>query len=375
MFQYTLMHKNHECGTFALDEKTGKVIKYRDNRNGMSPYLGTSDLRKIQQWWKFRAAPPTRRNIQQAVITSGCQNASVNLAKNSGLSMTDTYWIKPEGVNLFFDDVKLTNGKSQFDPNASLGGQMEKYWDLAQPTSTLVKESYKYFGQQSINEVFATMLHKRQGTGIPFVKYYGAVLENDIFECRCFTFTSENVEFVAAHELLESQKTKNEQSLYDKFISVCDNNGINISDFIDYQTMTDFIISNTDEHFFNFGVLRDTNTMKLIGPAPIFDSGNSMFFDDSRKVPYTRESILKIINSGFYRLAEKILKKVKNRNLVKIDLLPTPSEVKDFYANAGIPEEKADIISKNYEIKLQLFSEFQNGKTISLYNEKRNKNK
>lgn len=35
--------------------------------------------------------------------------------------------------------------------------------------------------------------------------------------------------------------------------------------------LTDFVISNTDEHLLNFGVLRDADTMKLIGPAPIFD--------------------------------------------------------------------------------------------------------
>ena len=367
------MHKDQECGTLILNERTGKVVKYRDNGNDMSPYLGTADLRKIQQWWKLRAVPSSRRNIQQVIAMSDYTNASVYLAKNLGLSMTDTYWIKPEGVNLSFDDVKFSNGKFQFDPNASLGGKMEKHWDLAQPTPTLVKESYKYFGQQSVNEVFATMLHERQGVGIPFVKYYGTV-EDGITECMCSAFTSENVEFVSAHELLESQKTNNEQSLYDKFISVCDNNGISISDFIDYQAMTDFIISNTDEHFFNFGVLRNTNTMKLIGPAPIFDSGNSMFFDDSRKVVHTRITILKQPTSGFYKLEEKFLKKIKNRSLVKIDLLPTSSEVKEFYVNAGIPEKKADIISRNYEIKLQLFSEFQNGKTISLYNEKRNNN-
>ena len=75
--------------------------------------------------------------------------------------------------------------------------------------------------------------------------------------------------------------------------------------------------------------------------------------------------------SGFYKTEERILKKVRNRNLVNADLLPTPSEVKEFYSNAGIPEEKFNVISKNYEIKLQLFSEFQKGKTILLYAERR----
>ena len=262
MLQYTLMHKDQECGILILDERTGKVVKYRDNGNDMSPYLGTADLRKIQQWWKLRAVPSSRRNIQQVIAASNCPNASVYLVKNLGLSIVDTYWIKPDGFNLSFDNVKFTNiatftgGKipyhnaTSYDPNASLGGQMEKYWDLAQPIPTLVKESYKYFGQQSINEVFATMLHERQDAGIPFVKYSASKTEDFGIKCKCAAFTSEYVELLSANELLESQKTNNEQSLYDKFISVCVNNGLDqyeIQDFMDYQTMTDFIISNVDE--------------------------------------------------------------------------------------------------------------------------------
>lgn len=386
MLQYFLMHKDCECGTLILDEKFGRILEYHDNRNGMSPYLGTANIEKIRQWWELRAVPSSRTAIQQVLTAANCFNTEVYLAKNLGLSMTDTYWIKPVGINLSFDDIKFaniaifTNGKipyhnaTSYDPNASLGGQMEKYWDLAQTPPTLVKESYKYFGQQSINEVFATMLHERQNTDIPFVKYSAFKMEDFGIKCRCPAFTSEHIELLSANELLESQKTNNEQSLFDKFISVCVNNGLDhyeMQDFMDYQTMTDFIISNTDEHLNNFGVLRDADTMNLIGPAPIFDSGNSMFFNDSKKTPYTRAEILKIPIAGFYNSEEKILKKVKNRNLVKIDLLPTVSEVEEFYINAGIPEEKTNIIGKNYETKLQLFSEFQKGKSISLYKEKK----
>lgn len=372
MLQYFLMHKDQKCGVLTIDEQSGKIIKYHSNGNGISPYLGTEDIEKIRKWWELRAMPDSRFNKQ----TTDCNNAKAYLAKNLGLSITDTYWIKPLEVNLSFNDVKFTNSKSPFDPNASLGGQMNKHWDLAKKIPTIVKKSSSYFGQQCINEVFATMLHERQSVTVPFVRYTASSSNHTSCkcfsqECKCNTFTSEHTEFVSAHEVLESQKTRNEQSLYDKFNSICESNNIDVRDFMDYQIMTDFIISNTDRHFLNFGVLRDTDTMKLIGPAPIFDSGNSMFFNDDRKVVHTRVSILKQQISGFYKTEERILRKVRNRNLVNVDLLPIPSEVKEFYSNAGIPEEKSNIISKNYEIKLQLFSEFQKGKTISLYAERR----
>ena len=385
MIKYILMHKNDKCGTILFDENIGRITEYHDDRNGLSPYLGNCDIKKIQKWWEMRAVPASRATMQQVINNANCLNTEVYLAKNLGLSMTDTYWIKPSGIDLSFDNVKFANlaayshGKipyhnaTSYDPNASLGGQMEKYWDLMHKTPILVKESYKYYGQQSINEVFASIIHDRQHSGVDFVKYTAEMTEDRGVQCKCQAFTSENIELLSAYEIVESRKIQNSQALYDDYINICVENGIDseqIQEFMDYQTMTDFLITNTDEHLLNFGVLRDPNTMNLIGPAPIFDSGNSMFYSDGRKTPYTRAGILDIPITSFYKREEKLLGKVKNKNVVDLNSIPSADEVKELYANAGIPEEKADIISKNYDTKAKMLSEFQRGKTISLYKEK-----
>ena len=385
MIKYILMHKNDKCGTILFDENIGRITEYHDDRNGLSPYLGNCDIKKIQKWWEMRAVPASRATMQQVINNANCLNTEVYLAKNLGLSMTDTYWIKPSGIDLSFDNVKFSNlaayshGKipyhnaTSYDPNASLGGQMEKYWDLMHKTPILVKESYKYYGQQSINEVFASIIHDRQHSGVDFVKYTAEMTEDRGIQCKCPAFTSENIELLSAYEIVESRKIQNSQALYDEYINICVENGIDyeqIQEFMDYQTMTDFLITNTDEHLLNFGVLRDPNTMNLIGPAPIFDSGNSMFYSDGRKAPYTRAGILDIPITSFYKREEKLLGKVKNKNVVDLNSIPSAGEVKELYANAGIPEEKADVISKNYDTKAKMLSEFQRGKTISLYKEK-----
>ena len=385
MIKYILMHKNDKCGTILFDENIGRITEYHDDRNGLSPFLGNCDIKKIQKWWEMRAVPASRATMQQVINNANCLNTEVYLAKNLGLSMTDTYWIKPSGIDLSFDNVKFANlaayshGKipyhnaTSYDPNASLGGQMEKYWDLMHKTPILVKESYKYYGQQSINEVFASIIHDRQHSGVDFVKYTAEMTEDRGVQCKCQAFTSENIELLSAYEIVESRKIQNSQALYDEYINICVENGIDseqIQEFMDYQTMTDFLITNTDEHLLNFGVLRDPNTMNLIGPAPIFDSGNSMFYSDGRKTPYTRAGILDIPITSFYKREEKLLGKVKNKNVVDLNSIPSADEVKELYANAGIPEEKADIISKNYDTKAKMLSEFQRGKTISLYKEK-----
>ena len=385
MIKYSLMHKNDKCGTILFDENIGRITEYHDDRNGLSPYLGNCDIKKIQKWWEMRAVPASRATMQQVINNANCLNTEVYLAKNLGLSMTDTYWIKPSGIDLSFDNVKFANlaayshGKipyhnaTSYDPNASLGGQMEKYWDLMHKTPILVKESYKYYGQQSINEVFASIVHSRQPSNVEFVRYTAEMTEDRGVQCKCPAFTSENIELLSAYEIVESRKIQNSQALYDEYINICVENGIDyeqIQEFMDYQTMTDFLITNTDEHLLNFGVLRDPNTMNLIGPAPIFDSGNSMFYSDGRKAPYTRAGILDIPITSFYKREEKLLGKVKNKNVVDLNSIPSADEVKELYANAGIPEEKADVISKNYDTKAKMLSEFQRGKTISLYKEK-----
>lgn len=384
MIKYNLMHLNTICGTILYDETSGRIAGYRDGKTGLSPFLGNADAEKIKKWWEMRAIPASRAALQNILRDAGCFNAGSYLAKNLALSMTDAYWICPVDARISYTDVKLSNfaayheGKvpyhnaTSYDPNASLGGQMEKYWDLSSGKPVLVKESYRYYGQQSLNEVFATRLHELQGTDVPFVRYFASIQTDRSVLCKCEAFTSDKQEFVPAYEVLESRKARNDVSNYDSYINICAESGIEkdyIQKFMDYQTFTDFIISNTDEHLLNFGILRNPETMQILGPAPIFDSGNSMFHADDKQFAYTRAGVLQRKITSFYDREEQLLKKIHDKHVVRMDLLPDSKEVKEFFAGAGIPEWKADVISQNYAIKLQLAKEFQHGKTISFYKE------
>lgn len=385
MQRYHLMHKDVICGQFDYDETTGRMADYYDGGTGFSPFLGNADNNRMKKWWEMRAVPASRAAMIHMIKEHGCLNAGSYLAKNLALSMTDSYWICPVDIQLQFHDVKLyntsvyTGGKipyhnaTSYDPNASLGGQMEKYWDVSGRRTVLVKESYKYYGQQAVNEVFATKLHEMQQTNIPFVSYLAEKTEDRGILCKCDAFTSEQIEFISAYEILESRKLRNDRSLYDQYIAICTEHGIDkeqIQQFMDYQTLTDFILTNTDEHLNNFGVLRDSDSMELIGPAPIFDSGNSMFYSDSMKIPYSRVEILQQKVSTFYSEEAKVLTRVHNKKIVKEDLLPDRKMILELYTVADIPEWKAEVIADNYMTKRKMLLEFQHGQTISLYREK-----
>ena len=386
---YYLKHKNDTCGLVRIDPADGKLLHFSIKEPQMLPFLGSADQDKMKQWWVMRAVPGSRKTTQELIRQAGCNTSYEYLAKNLALSLTDCYWLCPieeiirwEDINLYnvkVDDAKLAfHNATSYDPNASLGGQMEKYWDLSRDHAMLVKQAYQHHGQQSLNEELATRIHERQPADIPYVSYITSRLKGGGVQARCDAFTSEDVEFVSAYEAVESAKKDNAMSMYDTFIAVCEQHGMDrkkMQCFMDYQTLTDFVLSNTDEHLMNFGILRNSNTMELIGPAPIFDSGNSMFYADERTRPYDRASILERKITSFHDSEERMLSHVKNKKIVDMSCLPTPDEIEAFYIAHKLSSKRAAFIAKNYEIKLDLLKDFQAGRKVSLYLEKKSTKK
>lgn len=59
-------------------------------------------------------------------------------------------------------------------------------------------------------------------------------------------------------------------------------NGLdNCSEKLDEMIILDFIIGNTDRHKRNFGIIRDANSLEWLHTAPLFNNGNSLFFDST----------------------------------------------------------------------------------------------
>lgn len=383
---FILKHKNENCGIISIDTSDGSMDQFSSIKKSIAPFLGDPTRELMKKWWAARCVPATRKSMQEIIRLADCGTSGEYLAKNLALSMTDCYWICPADAELRWHDVdlrysgKIMGGKvpyhnaSSYDPNASLTGQMEKYWDLTGKVPFLVKTAGTHYGQQAVNELFATCLHEYQDTCFPYVKYSVRETADNDLQSVCAAFTSENVEFVPAMEILDSEKIPNDEPLYDAYIRICASHGLDLgymSDYMDYQTLSDFVISNTDEHMMNFGIVRDPDTLNFIDAAPIFDSGNSMFYADERRKPYERHELLERRITSFHKTEDLMLKHVKNRTVLKADLLPSPNDVKEFYEKYGIPENKAAFISKNFERKVKMLEEFQRGRTISLYKEKK----
>lgn len=385
-YLYYLKHKDDICALLTIDDKeTGTLIKGTILNDRIAP------MGSLNVWWQARAVPSTREDMKTVIRQAGAENPETYLAKNLALSMTDAYWICPfeEAATLKWNDICLTNHKylnkpfvpyhnsDSYDANATLGGQMEKYWDLSEDPPVLVKKAYKSFGQQGVNEQFATLLHSRQPNAPEYVSYIAKQNPDDLgLIVACKTFIEPGLEFVPAHQIRLANKDKwTSESLsdYDRVVKGWASLGMSeemVRNFLDYQTITDFIITNIDRHYSNFGALRNVDTLEFVKPAPIFDSGNSMLYDE-RVRTLTKADLLKFKVTSIYHTEEQMLKRVQNRKIVDLDALPSKDETIALYTSFGIKEERAAFIADAYQQKIEMVHTFQKGTPISMY---RNRN-
>lgn len=392
---YYLMHKDKEAAILTMDELSGNILKVAGRVNAeLLPIGGRLSPGDLVKWWERRAVPKSQGNIKVLLSGKKIPTTTNYLFYNLGLSLFDHYWIKPadsvyewKDVNLFTNDfvdeigelqvrtraeVK-TDSQTSFYPSASLQGDLKKKWIVKKGKRYLVKGNRGDSFQQSINEVIATNLHKKQAK-MPYTNYRLCNIEVDSgieIGCICKNFADENIEFIPAYDVVASVKKRNDISEYEQFIQVCVCNGMSeemVREFLEYQILTDFVLTNVDRHFNNFGVLRDSQTLKFIGMAPIFDSGNSLFWNNPA-LPLN-DDLLNVQITSFRSKEIDLLKYVKNAHLVNLDKLPSEDEIRSLLIKDKYWEKKIDAIIFGYFKKISYLEQLQRGEKIFNYNKK-----
>jgi hypothetical protein len=172
-------------------------------------------------------------------------------------------------------------------PDITTNGNLIKRWLIDGKKRFLIKGS-DFYNQEALNEVIASEMMNRLGIRhIPYdlVNDDKAYIHNrysyhTIFS-KCENFINRNTEFVSAWNIYISQKQENDVWSYKQFLIYCSKLGIpDMKEFLDKMLTLDYIIGNTDRHLNNFGAIRDANTLEWIGPAPIYDCGNSLWSDN-----------------------------------------------------------------------------------------------
>jgi hypothetical protein len=297
---YMLMHKHIPVAEVELDEATasisaiGQIFSEQHVPIGIPVKRGKIDRAALNEWWRGRAIPASRDGIQEALLELNLSATQQLLDKSYGLSLSDHYWISPEASHLewttinffhnsFSEDVgNVLLGKGASDaisllsPDNTSDGWLKKKWTIMDGKRCLVKGGSGSTQQEPYNEVIASKIMER--LGIPHVPYLLIEQEEYPFSV-CENFITPQTELITAWYVMHTQQKPNHISVYQHYVNCCEALGIQgIVEALDRMIVVDYLIANEDRHQNNFGVIRNAETLEWIGPAPIYDSGSSLWF-------------------------------------------------------------------------------------------------
>ena len=297
-----LMHKRAPVAEIELDDTTGLIQRINTVYSpehlpvGVPVRNGIAERTALNEWWTDRSIPASRSGVREALETLEIASTKMLLVRCYGLSLSDQYWICPEGSNLtwdainffehdFSDDigdvlfgaVRKANVLDFSSPDNTSDGNLKKRWKIVQGKRCLVKGGSNPFRQQPFNEVIAARIMER--LEIPHVPYT-LTWNNGAPYSICEDFVTEDTELIPAWRIMKTRKKSKNDSAYQHFISCCEALGIQGSvHFLDRMIVLDYIIANEDRHLNNFGVLRHAETLEWLRFAPIYDSGSSLGYD------------------------------------------------------------------------------------------------
>ena len=179
----TLMHRRVEVAKLELDDETGIIQKIESVMSaehlpvGVPVKNGIADRHELNKWWADRSIPASRSGVREALEALNLTDTKVLLIRCFGLSLSDQYWICPEGTGVtwekinFFDnpfsddmgDVLFGKPKKNEDfdfssPDNTSDGCLKKRWKIANGKRCLIKGGSNPFRQQPFNEVIASKI-------------------------------------------------------------------------------------------------------------------------------------------------------------------------------------------------------------------------
>ena len=273
---------------------------------GMADRHGAISKRELNFWWRHRAIPASRDQIDRLLENLRLESTLELAEKSFGLSLSDRYWINDEDDpkdwasinffdNEFSDDLGfLTLGQDAggsspdapdygainlSSPNSTLGGDLLKKWKIVDGKRVLLKAGMGFVNQEPYNEVAATALHERlmlPGEYTPYTLF----TEGRRVYSACEDLLGPDEELVATWDVIRNRKQPNNLSDLRFLVACYEELGLD-ADFAMEQLAKmfacDFVLANRDRHYRNFGIVRNVETLEVTRIAPVFDSGSCLW--------------------------------------------------------------------------------------------------
>ncbi len=276
-------------------------------------------MKEFKEWMSHRMIPETREGLPQMVEEFG---KSWQENKNYA-SLSDHYWIRKRGepwkrVNFFTNQyskdigdmtfMPWTVSKKRYDafsPDLTTGGILRKCWrQYSDRSSYLVKAGSIAAKQEPLSEVLVSVLAETLGV-IPCVKY-DLHIEGATMCAKCDNFIDQETDLIPAFHIYNFKERADGESVYAHLLKMCELFDIpGAEEFLEGMIFIDHITGNEDRNLSNIGFKRNIKTMKFIGPAPLFDSGNAYW--STKNVSDT------VCSTMFGDVEEDIFEKLKKK--------------------------------------------------------------
>lgn len=295
------MHREIPVAQIVLNPANGWIQKIGDVYDeahipvGVAVKKGRPDRAGLNEWWRGRGIPASRDAFYGKLEELGIATTELLAERCYGLSLSDQYWLCPEGSGLKWKEVNFFDNPFSEDvgnvllgepvsgqsfslvsPDNTSDGWLRKKWKIVDGRRCLIKGGSGLAQQEPYNEVLATCMMER--LGIPHA-VYGLCHEKGYPYSICEDFITAETEFVTAWYLMRTKKRENHTSVYQHYVDCCEKNGMmQIRNSLDQMIVLDYLILNEDRHQNNFGVVRDARTLEYLGASPVFDTGTSFWW-------------------------------------------------------------------------------------------------
>ncbi len=315
------------------------------------------------RWIKYRTIPKNRAFVNSFLAKCGLSaNRPMDvISVCKGLSLNDSYWISDENETKSFSQVNLyenrfsnilaniaftgygSSVRSSFasSPEFTTNGMLPKCWRRDKGKVYLYKgatSGASNTGFEPYSEKYAYLLGKQLGFNV--IPYRIARWKGKLCSA-CELFTSKDVSYVPIGRIVRSGGMKAVREYYEKL-------GPKYVKALNEMIVFDALICNTDRHFGNFGLLINSKTNKIVGPAPLFDHGNSLFnyagiedWQSEKALGDYAETLMPCIYDDFFIEARTVLDKGLSEKVRKAVDFSFADEGKIRY-----PEDKIVLLEK-----------------------------
>lgn len=279
---YELLSKDKVLLTFKVEGGLCKNIKLNTINIEFLPEGIKYAKNYLNQWISDRRLDVTRTNARvllKNLNILGMNNINPVLI-NKALCLTDCYWIREEGNTKKWEEVNLYSKphdqriidtcisglrmKLERNPTAELTniGSFDKAWKK-------VDNEWRLYKKGSPLNYYAELLTYKIGTLLDMnvAEYH---VEDGLIYSKNFTDCDKvYLEHYASISLnVSDEPSIDPLDVYNSLVKAYQFLDKDIKEMF----LLDALVSNTDRHEFNIGILRDVNTGKIVGMSPNYDN-------------------------------------------------------------------------------------------------------